>query len=458
LLRGFDGKRPLNPIQNAEHRASGMTEVLTTDLAQIGALEVRARGSVTQERVSGKTTRQIARELKVDAVVEGAVQRSNDHVLITAQLIEASTERHLWARSYERQMQNALSLQNQLTQDIAREIGVALSAQERSQLSKTGSVNPEAQEAYMQGQFQLKSLYFADRALKYFQEATAKDPEFVEAWAAQSECYGLLILSGVLSGSEGRQQWRAAVTRALELDNMSAEAHYALAVLLNYQDWNWDEADREFQTALRLNPNHALAHLWYGDNLMTHGRISEATQEILRANQLDPFSVTTNTLLALLLFSSRRYDEALAQADKLAELQKGSDHPFRGIIYEQKGKFEQAIAAMTWPPEWEERKVSPIGVAIADMAHAYASAGNKEAALRLLRKLTELSKHRRIQSYSFALIYAGLGDKDHAFEWLAKAYDERPSDIGHIKTDPRLDPLRTDARYSEILRRMGLPQ
>jgi tetratricopeptide (TPR) repeat protein len=295
------------------------------------------------------------------------------------------------------------------------------------------------------------------KSFQYLQQAVEKDPRYAAAWAALSEAYGMISDSGLMSAKEGHSKERAAATRALELDDTSAEAHSALAALLQYSDWKWAEAEREFRRAIELNPNLAIAHAPLGENLAARGRFEEALGEFRRALQLAPFDIIENAGMTEGLLWTRRYDQAIEQSRKANEL---FTHAFDGIIgqaYEQQGDSQHAISELQEmvriAKNWGTRPAK-----LADLAHAYAVFGNTKEASRLLAEITELSKRKNVSPWAFALVYTGLGDKDRAFEWLDKAYDQRAADLPWIKADPRMDPLRSDPRYKELLLRMGLPE
>ena len=439
-----------------QYFADGMTDALTTGLAQVGALSVIARTSAMRYEGTKKATPEIARELHVDAVVEGSVQRSGDRVRITAELIDGSNDHLLWAKSYERDARDALGLQNEVAQAIAGEIQVKLTPQEQARLSPPRPVNPEAQEAYLRG------IYWREKgdpakSLAYFQQATGKDPRYAAAWASLGMEYSMMTDARMIPVKEGHARERAAVTRALELDDTSAEAHLALGGILEFRDWNWAEADRELRRAIQLNPNLAFAHAVLSEGLAALGRFEEAVAEIRRARQLGPYDETMNYGTAQILLYARHYDQAIEQGVKANEL---FPHLCDGIIrlaYEEKGDSQHAISGLRelvkigkdWP-------VRP--VLLADLAHAYAAFGNKQEASRLLAEMIELSKRRDVNPWLFAIVYTGMGDKDRAFEWLGQAYDQRSDEVAWIKAEPRMDPLRSDPRYKELLLRLGLPE
>jgi tetratricopeptide (TPR) repeat protein len=266
-----------------------------------------------------------------------------------------------------------------------------------------------------------------------------------------------MINAGLMSDKEGYPKWRAAVTKEMELDDTLADAHVSLGVLLLYHDWNWRDSEKEFQRAIQLNPSFAYAHLCYGDGLCTTGRLDQAIAEATRARQLDPYSLAANEILGYILRFAGRNDQAIELGRKMLDLNASAAHGTMGLAYEQEGNSEQAISELRQAvtPSKDE-PVNP--QVVADLAHAYAVFGKKQEALQLLAELKETSKRRFVPSWAFAIVYVGLGDKDQAFGWLDKAYDERPGDIMSIKVDPRMEPLRSDPRYQELLLRMGLPK
>ncbi len=450
--------RNISSDPDQEYFADGMTEALTTSLAQISALNVIARSSVMRYQGTQKTTREIAQELHVDAVVEGAAQRAGDRVLITAQLIEGSSERHLWANSYERDLRDTLALQNEVAQAIAQEIQVTLTPQEQVRLTARRPVNPEAQEAYFRGVYWYqRGVVGGPRAFDYFQQAVAKDPSYAEAYAALSSVYMGMVSNDLLPGTEVYPQWQAAVTKALELDPTLANAYNARAKLLVWRDWNWQGAERDSQRALQLNPSLADAHWNYADTLEATGRLDEAVMEASRAVQLDPFSVFPNFHLGHILVFAGRNDEAIEHGRTVLDWNARVARRVLGLAYEQKGNWDLAIAEFEQRLKSYRQDEALFPVSTAELAHAYAVSGRRREALQLLSELTEMSKQRFVSSWAFALVYVGLGDKDRAFEWLEKAYNERSGEMSvHLRPDPRMAPLRSDPRYRELLRRMGL--
>jgi tetratricopeptide (TPR) repeat protein len=335
---------------------------------------------------------------------------------------------------------------------------VKLTPQEQIRLANPHPVNPEAQEAYFRGVYWVqKGQIGYSRGFDYFQQAVTKDPNYAAAYAALSSVYDPLIGTGVLPAKEAHPKWRAAVTKALELDPMLADAYVSRGLLLQDLDWNWQDAERDFQRALQLSPNLALAHMAYAYYLMPVGQLDEAVTEASRAVQLNPFSNDANFALGAALVFAGRQDEALEQGRRMIEVNARAAHRIMGLAYEQKGNLDLAIGLFQGRLKDVDQDYPLFPDCIAELAHAYAAAGMRPEALRLLSELQGTSKRRFVPSWTFALIYAALGDKDQAFRWLDKGFDERPSDMEYLKVNPGWAPLRSDPRYQDLLRRMGLP-
>jgi len=454
------------PLENLSHDpeqeyfADGMTEALTTELAQISALKVISRTSVMQYKGTKKPLPQIAKELGVDAVVEGAVQRSGDKVGITVQLIQAS-DRHLLAKSYERGLRDVLALQREIAHAITDEIKAKLTPQEQARLTTARPVNPEAHDAYLRGRyFQYKRTGEGlKRSVEYFEQSVAKDPASALAYSGLSDSYSILGVLGYLSPQQASPKAEAAAVKALAMDDTLAEAHTALAFVKTNYDWDFSTAEREFKRAIELNPGYPRAHSLYAAYLGGQGRIDEALAEIKRALELDPLSVYDNTNLGGYLYKARRYDQAIRQFQMTLEMDPNllQAHRWLGQVYESKEMYGEAIA--------EFQKAIVLGgvypPSLANLAHAYAVSGRRGQALRVLSRLKELelSKQEYVSAYDLAVIYTGLGEKDQAFKSLERAYEQRDGWMAFwLKTDPRLDSLRADQRFASFLQRIGLPQ
>jgi serine/threonine-protein kinase len=441
-----------------EYFTEGMTDTLITDLAQIKALRVISRTSVMRYKQTKESLPDIARALHVDAVVEGSVTRSGDRVRITAQLIEAATDRHLWAKSYDGDLRDVLALQSEVAQAIAREIEVKLTPQEQTLLTRSHAVNPEAYQLYLKGRFFWRKFVAGGitKSIEYYQQAIEKDPNYAAAYAGLADSYALgSVGGGGMSPAEGMPKARAAAQKAMELDDTLGEAHLSLALVRTYYDWDWAGADQEFRRAIELNPNYAEAHHWYSHYFLAIGRIDNSYQQSIRALELDPLSPDLAWHLGFHYYLAHNYDSAIEQTNKALELDPNSAPArlYLAVAYEQKGMFPQALAELQ--KARSAVPTSPFG--LHRLAHLYALSGNRAEAKKILEQLEELSKHRYVSASSLAVICAGLGDKVAALTWLEKAYEEHAFDLSILKLDPVFDGLRSDPRFRDLVRRLNLP-
>src|SRR5579862_6386832 len=450
------------PLENLSGDASqnyfadGMTDELITDLAQISALRVISRTSVMVYKGARKPLPQIARELNVDAVVEGTVLRSGDQVRITAQLIDASTDKHLWSQSYEGDLRDTLALQNRVAGAIADQIRINLTPREQAALKSVKVVNPEAYESYLKGRYfwNKRTADGLKVALAYFNQAIEEDPKYARAYSGLADTYVLLgdWEYGVLTPNEAFPKAKAAAIKALELDNTLSDAHTSLASLGMF-DWDWRSAGEEFRRAIELNPGYATAHQWYAWHLNLLGRKTEAIAEMRKAESLDPLSLIISADMADVLFVVGLYDESIRQSRKTLEMDPNFAiaHFELGQAYTQKRMYSEAIAEL-------QRAIALSGSSTtftSNLAYAYAVSGRRNEALKILNDSTGRSNGFSDAS-GIALIYTGLGDNDQAMAWLDKAYSERfnPS----ILLRPGFDPLRSDSRFQNLVHRVGLPQ
>jgi len=440
-----------------EYFADGMTDELITNLAQISALRVISRTSAMQYKGTKKSLSEIARELHVDAVVEGTVMHSGDRVRITAQLIEASTDHHLWAASYDRDLQNVLSMQEEVTRAIVSEVRVKLTGQERARLSSMHPINPEAFQLWLKGRYYWYKLNpeGLQKAIEYFQQALEKDPAYAPAYAGLADSYNLLAFFNVFPPREVMPKAKAAAVKALELDDNLAEAHVSLGWAGFTYDLDWPAAGKHFERAIVLNPAYPLAHSYYSLYLGALGRPEEGLTEAKRALDLDPVSPAINHYVVVQLYLARRFDEAIEQCRKTLELDP-SFTPVHGTlaeVYSAKGMYREALA------EYEEYSAlsggSPRSTAFVGYAHA--RLGQRSQAFRVLEQLRAASKQKYVPALSFAIVYVGLGEKEQAFLWLEKAYDERTNSLAYLKVQATWDPLRSDPRFADLVRRIGLP-
>jgi len=440
-----------------EYFADGMTDELITNLAQISALRVISRTSAMQYKGTKKSLSEIARELRVDAVVEGTVMHSGDRVRITAQLIEASTDHHLWAASYDRDLQNVLSMQEEVTRAIVSEVRVKLTAQEQARLASMHPINPEAFQLWLKGRYYWYKLNpeGLQKAIEYFQQALEKDPTYAPAYAGLADSYNLLAFFNVFPPREVMPKAKAAAVKALELDDNLAEAHVSLGWAGFTYDLDWPAAGKHFERAIVLNPAYPLAHSYYSLYLGALGRAEEGLTEAKRALDLDPVSPAINHYVVVQLYLARRFDEAIEQCRKTLELDPGFTpvHGTLAEVYSAKGMYREALA------EYEEYSAlsggSPRSTAFVGYAHA--RLGQRSQAFRVLEQLRAASKQKYVPALSLAIVYVGLGEKEQAFLWLEKAYDERTNSLAYLKVQATWDPLRSDPRFADLVRRIGLP-
>jgi eukaryotic-like serine/threonine-protein kinase len=444
-----------------EYFADGMTDALTTNVSKIGALRVISRTSAVRFKGTNKSLPEIARELNVDGVVEGSVMRSGNRVRITAQLIQARTDQHLWAETYERDLGDVLKLQSEVAQAIAQEVRIQLTPQQQARLRSAPAVNPAAYEAYLKGRFYFLTMFNSLQGIKkaqgYFEEAIQKDSGFALAYVGLADCYWNLGSFRRLPPQDAFRPAKEALLKALELDEGLGEAHSSLGWLSWRHDWDWRTAEREFNYALELTPNYTYGHGNLALYLGWSGRRDEALGEVAKIRQLDPAYPFTLTLEAVIYYHLRDY-KALVEASR-ESVRTNPDvwvgHYFLGAGYEGLGHRSEALPEYQKAAELSEGDQDPT----AALAHAYAALGRKTEAEKILSELQRKSKTSYVSPYLIATIYAGLGDKERAFEFLEQAYQERSSDLPYfLKADLRIDNLRSDPRYAELLRRMGLPR
>ena len=450
------------PLENLSHDpeqeyfAEGLTEALITALAKIGELRVVSRTSAMRYKGVHKPLREIARELEADAIVEGTVLRAGRRVRITAQLIDAAKEAHLWAESYERDLRNVLALQSEVAQAIAREIRVKLTPVDQARFAHTHSVDPEAYEAYLQGRYHWnrRSGEAGGKAIQSFQTAIAKDPTYAEAYAGLADCLTGLSAWGFVPAEQGCGKAKGLAQKALELDHSSAEAHASLAFASMY-DYDFLTAEKEFERSIELNPRYAPAHEWFGLHLSVMGRYEEAYTELKRAIRLDPHSSIIHWILGQVYLFSHRYNQATDQFGKTIELDPNfaPAHGGLGWSYIYQALHEPAIAALQKGVELSQS--APTYVAV--LGEAYAAAGRSDEALKIMEQLKELAKQRYVSPYFVSRIYAALGKKDDALGWLEIGYRERATNMIYLQIDPRLDDLRSDPRFQDLVRRMNFP-
>lgn len=448
---------PLDNLSNdpsQEFFVEGMHDALISELARIGALRIISRTSMMKYKDHGKAIPEISRELDVDAVVEGSVLRAANRVRITAQLIEASSDQHLWSRTYERDLKDVLSLQSEVAREIAREIRVKLAPPVQARLASTSSVDPEAYEAYLRGRWYRDqgSAEDLEKAFEFFQLALDEDPSYAPAYAGIATYYSVLPFYSSRSPVEVLPRAKEAAMKALELDENLPEAHAALAYIRAYYEWDWAGAARSFRRAIELSPSSSDAHFSYSRFLAAQGEIESALVEIGRAYELDPLSLLLKANTALLYYFEGDYERALTELQETLELD--PEFPVArwgmALVYQQMGRHVEAIDIL--------EKVAASPNMRSSLAHAYALAGRQSEAQAILDELGARSQEAYVPAYFFALIHAGLGDRDQAIEWLERAYQERSSVLAYLQVDPRIDNLRSDPRFHALLTRLRFPE
>jgi len=448
----------LSSDASQDYFADGMTDELISDLGQISALRVISRTSVMAYKRARKPLPQIARELNVDAVVEGTVLRSGDQVRITAQLIEASTDKHLWSQSYQGELRDTLALQNQVARAIADQIRINLNPQEQAALKNVKVVNPQAYESFLKGRYfwNKRTADGLKVALAYFNQAIDEDPKYAQAYSGLADTYSLLgdWQYAVMTPKEALPKAKAAATKALELDSALGEAHNSLAFCLDGFDWDFESAGKEFRRAMELNRGYATAHHWYAWHLSLLGQYDDAIAEMRKAESLDPLSLIINADLAELLVLAHSYEESIRQSRKTIEMDPNFAlaHNQLAQAYLQKHMNDEALAELQEAAQLSGE--SP--TVMANLGRAYAASGKRSEAIKLLSALKKRSNSIYSHGSEIAVIYAALGDTDQAMNWLEKGFEERFNP--GVLLRPGFDPLRSDPRFQDLLRRIGLPR
>jgi TolB-like protein/Flp pilus assembly protein TadD len=436
--------------QNA-YFSEGVQDEILTRLAKIAELKVISRTSTQRFKSAPNDLQQIAQLLGVANILEGSVQKANDQVRVNVQLVNALTDAHLWAETYDRKLTDIFAVETEIAKTIADVLQAKLTGSEQHVIAARPTANTEAHQLYLKGRFFWNKRTGNDlkKSIDYFEQAIAADPNYALAYAGVAD--GYVLLPGYTAGAprDCYPKAKAAAKKALEMDDTLAEAHTTLAMAIWYYDFDSSQSIREFQRAIELNSNYATAHQQYGNNTLSAlGRFDDAIAEGKRAVELDPLSLVINSDLGVDYLYARRYDEAIAQFRKTLELdpQYYFARLMLGQALEAKGDRDTAIG------EYQKaRALNDDPSLLGLLAHAYAASGNKTEALNILNQLNELSKQRYVAVYSFALIYLGLGEKEEALRWLEQSYQDRAgADVGWIRVDPLLDPLRGDPRFEAV--------
>lgn len=449
----------LSGDKEQDYFADGMTDDLIANLAKIHSLRVISRSTAMAYKGTHKPLPQIASELNVDAVVEGTVMRVGSSVRITAELVQVSTDQHLWADTYESPIGDVLALQNRVSSAIVDQIRINLTKEDKERLAQKPSVSPEAYEDYLKGRYywNKRSGDGFEKAIGYFEEATRRDPQYALAYAGLADCYGIIgaTIYGRLPASEAAPKAKAAAIRALEIDPSLAAAETSLATAKFNYDWDWAGAAEGFKKAIQLDPSYSTAYQRYSLYLSAMGKFDDSFEQIKKARELEPLSISINTSLGWRLYLAREYDRSIAQLRETLEMDPSSEwaHLNLGQAYEQKGQFGPAIEELQKALELSHS--SPL--TISALAHAEALSGNHAAANKLLGQLEALSKKQYVSPYYVAIVYLGLGKNEVAINWLEQAYADHSNGLVFLKVEPELDPLRKNPRFIALQNRLNFP-
>lgn len=445
-----------------EYLSDGLTEEMITQLARLepDRVKVTARSSTWKYKHAERDLVRLRQELGADYVLEGSVRRAGERVRVTAQLVQAADQTHIWAETYEREMRDVLVLESEVARAVARAIAMTLAPEAEARLARARPVRPESYQDYLRGRyfFNRKTEAALRQALGYFQRAVAADPGYAAAYSGLSDCYLNLGASSVVGGLPPREampEAKAAALKALEIDATLAEAHASLANVHLFHDWDFVASEKEFKRALELDPDYTAAHHWYSHCLLVLGRTQESLSESRRALELEPLNLVVNTHLGWHFFYTRQYDEAIDQYRRTLELDPAAPQAQRYAAWAflQKGRHAEAIAALRAASSAFGRNPE----VEAELGHALAVAGRRAEARAVLEDLSQPSSDRYVSPYSVALVHAGLGDRDQALAWLDKAYADRSDYMVYLGLEPMLDSLRSDPRFKALVRQVGLP-
>jgi eukaryotic-like serine/threonine-protein kinase len=440
-----------------EYLSDGMTDTLISSLSQLPNLSVKARSSVFRYKGKETNPQTIARELNVQAILNGRIAQRGDHLTLTVELVDAQTENVIWSEQYNRRQTDLINLQSEIARDVSAKLKSRLSGTDEAKVAKTYTANAEAYQLYLKGRFfwNKRTTESLKQAVEFYKQAIEKDPNYALAYSGLAETYVLFSSYGVASSKDSMPQAKASALRALELDESFAEAHAALAQHLESFEFDRIGAEKEYRRAIELNPNYATAHQWLGTTLAETKRFDEAFVELRRAEELDPLSPIIGLNLGDTLVYAHRYDEAIAQYKRALSLNPGFalTHFGLGWAYGLKGMYPEGIAETR---KYLELSGDPTGKGYLGLW--LAKAGGRDEAMKLLNELKQESMQRYVQSYAFATIYIGLGEKEEALAWLEKEISDRAPNARYFAVLPELDELRSEPRFKEMLKRLNLPE
>jgi len=439
----------------SEYLSDGITESIINNLSQLPKVSVRSFSSVARYKNKDVDPQEAGRSLKVQAVLTGRLVHNGDQVAINTELVEVRENRQIWGGQYNPKVSDTLSIQEQISREISDKLRLRLSGEDKQRMTRGATEDRAAYQLYLQGRYQWnkQTLEGLEESIDYFQQAVQKDPRYALAYAGQADSYAQLADFNVLPTREVLPKVKSAAARSLELDEAGAEAHTSLA-WARFHEWDWAGAEKEFKRAIELNPSYPTAHSWYGEYLMVQGRFDEALVEMNRASDLNPLSPALNLALGYRFYYAHQYPEAIEQIQKTLAMDAKfvPAHVFLGRAYEQKGTYPEAIAEMRKALELSEGDTNEL----AAVGHAYAVAHQAGEAKKILDQLKERSQQTYVQPSLIALIHVGLGDNNQAFDWLQKAYEDRSAGLLYLKVDPAFDGVRSDPRFIDLLRRVGL--
>ncbi len=438
-----------------EYFSDGITDDIITHLSKLSELKVISRTSVMRYKETDKSLRQIAGELGVATVLEGGVQRSGDRVRINAQLIDASTDEHLWAEQYNALLTDVFAIQTDIALQIASALQAQLSPQERGRVESTPTENLEAYNLYLQGRFfwNKRTAEGLRTGLDYFQQALEVDPDFALAWVGVADSYTILASWGYLSVEETYESAKSAALKALENDEALGEAHITLAQILQQYEWEHERSVAEFERGIALSPGYATGHQWYGNTLLTLGRLDEGLAELERALELDPLSLIINQNLGAALRQKGEFERAIERFQNVERLDPDFPGTYQelGLVYEDMNAFDDAVRTFQKAIDLSDK-----GLGIGELGHVYGRMGRTEDARAMLRELETEAQTRFVSPVEFATIHAGLGDLDEAYRWIDRAVEERDATLLWRLVTPGFDEMRSDPRYPRLLERLGL--
>jgi TolB-like protein len=441
---------------NMDYLSDGITESIINSLSQLPQLRVMARSTVFRYKGQAVDPQEVGNRLGVRAVLTGRVLHIADRLIVKTELVYVTDGSQLWGEQYNRHLSDIVSVQEEISKEISEKLRLRLTDKQKRRLTKRHTQNTEAYHLYLKGRYHWNKRTDIDltKSIQFFLEAVAQDPNYALAYAGLADSYNILGYYGYLSPREAFSRAKVAAVKALEIDDGLAEAHNSLAFVRLLYDWDWQDAERQFKRALKLNPGYATAHHWYAEYLAAMGRPEEALAEMQCALELDPLSLIINTLVGWVYYRARNYDQAIIELQKTLDMDPNfvPAHLFLGWTYQQKGLYKEAIAQFKKAQEFSESGA----VVLAGLGHVYAISGQSSKARKVLAELKQLSRNRFVSPYDIALIYVGLGEKEKAFEWLEKAYESRSEMLVWSKIDPMLDALRTDSRFVNLMERIGL--